>query len=71
MIVQRLRRVGDADALLLPTDEVERLGWREGQTVSVGIRPREDDVGVPPDLRAAFEASWEEREEAYRYLAER
>lgn len=71
MIRQKLRRAGNSYVVTIPKEEVKRRGWREGQLFAVELSPLEIRPELPPDLRAAFEESWQEDEEAYRYLAER
>lgn len=71
MITAKLRRSGNSFIVTVPKDEVERLALKEGQTVAVEVRPVEVRPVLAPDLREAFEASWERNEAGYRYLAGR
>jgi antitoxin component of MazEF toxin-antitoxin module len=71
MITAKLRRSGNSFIVTVPKDEVERLALKEGQTVAVEVRPVEVRPILAPDLREAFEASWEHNEAGYRYLAGR
>ena len=71
MIQQRMRKVGNSFVVTIPKDEVERLGLREGQLLGVEITPLEVRPVMRPEVREAFEASWERNEEGYRYLADR
>lgn len=71
MITAKLRRSGHSFIVTVPKDEVERLALKEGQTVAVEVRPVEVRPILAPDLREAFEASWEHNEAGYRYLAGR
>ena len=71
MITAKLRRSGNSFIVTVPKDEVERLELKEGQTVAVEVRPVEVRPVLAPDLREAFEASWERNEVGYRYLAGR
>jgi antitoxin component of MazEF toxin-antitoxin module len=71
MISGKLRKSGNSFIVTVPRDEVERLGLTEGQMVSVEVHPLEVRPALTPELREAFEASWERNEEGYRYLAGR
>jgi len=71
VIQQRMRKVGNSFVVTIPKDEVERLGLREGQLLGVEITPLEVRPVMRPEVREAFEASWERNEEGYRYLADR
>jgi antitoxin component of MazEF toxin-antitoxin module len=66
-----MRKVGNSFVVTIPKDEVERLGLREGQLLGVEITPLEVRPVMRPEVREAFEASWERNEEGYRYLADR
>lgn len=71
MISGKLRRSGNSFIVTVPRAEVERLGLVEGALVSVEVHPLEIRPVLAPELREAFEASWERNEEGYRYLAGR
>lgn len=71
MIQQKLRKVGHSYVVTIPKEEVERLGLRVGQLVSVELHPLEIRPALSPDLRQAFEGSWQRNERGYRYLADR
>jgi antitoxin component of MazEF toxin-antitoxin module len=71
MIQQQLRKVGNSLVVTIPKDEVERLGLREGQLLGIEITPLEVRPLLRPDLREALDATWEQDEPAYRYLADR
>jgi putative addiction module antidote len=70
MIIQKLRKVGNSYVVTIPKEEVERQQLEEGQLLTVEIRPAEVRPVMPPDMRQAFEESWQRSEAAYRYLAE-
>ena len=70
MRTQKIRRVGNGLVLTVPKEIVEKQGLREGDTVGIEIRKMELRPILPPDVRSAFERSWELYEEDYRYLAE-
>jgi putative addiction module antidote len=70
MIQQKLRKVGNSYVVTIPKEDVERLGLREGQLLAVEIHPLEIRPVLSPELRAAFEASWQRNKAAYRYLAD-
>jgi antitoxin component of MazEF toxin-antitoxin module len=71
MITAKLRKSGNSFIVTVPRNEIERLGLREGQIVSVEVHPVEVRPTLTPDVRAAFDASWERNEAGYRYLAGR
>lgn len=71
MIQQKLRKVGNSYVVTIPKDEVERLGIEEGQMLAVEIQPLELRPVMRPEVREAFERSWNRSEKAYRYLADR
>ena len=70
MIHQKVRKVGNSYVVTIPKAEVERQQLREGQLVSVEIRPLEIRPELRPELRRVLEESWSKDEPAYRYLAE-
>ena len=70
MLWQKLRKVGNSYVVTIPKEEVERQNLKDGQLLSIEIRPAEIRPVMSPDLRKAFEESWQKNEQAYRYLAE-
>ena len=71
MITAKLRKSGNSFIVTVPRREMERLGIQEGQLVTVEINPLEIRPAMSPDLRRAFEESWQRNESGYRYLAGR
>lgn len=73
MVVGKLRKSGNSFIVTVPKEEVERLGLREGQPVTIEVRPAVIEVRsvLAPDLREAFEESWKHNEAGLRYLAGR
>jgi antitoxin component of MazEF toxin-antitoxin module len=71
MIQQQLRKVGNSFVVTIPKEEVERQGLHEGQLLGVEVTPLEVRPVLRPELREAFEASWERNEAGYRYLKDR
>jgi antitoxin component of MazEF toxin-antitoxin module len=71
MITGKLRRSGNSFIVTVPREEVERLNLTEGQMVTIEVHPLEVRPTLTPELREAFEASWERNEAGYRYLAGR
>lgn len=69
MIQQQLRKVGNSYVVTIPKDEVERNGWSVGDRFAVQLTPLEERPVLNPEIRDALEASWNEHEAAYRYLA--
>lgn len=70
MIQQKPRKVGNSYVVTIPKEEVERRGLKEGQLLSVEVRPVEVRPTLSPALREALDATWERDEKAYKYLAE-
>ncbi|HZU65916.1 MAG TPA: AbrB/MazE/SpoVT family DNA-binding domain-containing protein [Ktedonobacteraceae bacterium] len=70
MIWQKLRKVGNSYVVTIPKEEIERQNLHEGQLLAVEIQPAEIRPVLSPELRKAFEESWQRNEEAYRYMAE-
>ncbi|HZS77721.1 MAG TPA: AbrB/MazE/SpoVT family DNA-binding domain-containing protein [Ktedonobacteraceae bacterium] len=70
MIWQKLRKVGNSYVVTIPKEEVERQHLQEGQLLSIEIRPAEIRPMIQQDLKEAFEESWQQYEQTYRYLAE-
>jgi antitoxin component of MazEF toxin-antitoxin module len=70
MITGKLRKVGNSFVVTIPRAEVERRGLRAGDLVDVQVTPLDVRRRLPPDLQAAFDETWAEDREAYRYLAE-
>ncbi len=52
----------------IPKEEVGRRQLREGQLLNIEIQPVEVQPVMSEALREAFERSWEEHEDGYRYL---
>jgi putative addiction module antidote len=71
MIQQQLRKVGNSYVVTIPKEEVERLEITEGQLLGIEITPLEIRPTLRPELKKAFDKSWERNEAAYRYLADR
>ena len=71
MIWQKLRKVGNSYVVTIPKEEIERQQLQEGQLLAIEIRPAEIYPTLSPELREAFEESWQCNEAGYRYLADR
>lgn len=69
MIQQQLRKAGNSYVVTIPKEEVERNGWHEGDRFVVQLTRLEERPELRRELRELFEESWEQHEEAYRYLA--
>ncbi|MFN8525322.1 MAG: hypothetical protein U0821_19675 [Chloroflexota bacterium] len=69
MIVSKLRKSGNSFVVTVPREEIERLGIQEGQLLAVEVRPVEVRPRLSPELRQAFESSWQRHEATYRQLA--
>ncbi len=70
MIIQKLRKVGNSYVVTIPKEEVERRLLSEGQLLMVEIQPVEVRPLMSDSVREAFEHSWEEHEDGYRYLTD-
>jgi putative addiction module antidote len=69
MQMQRIRKSGNSYVVTIPKEEMERQGLHEGDTVAFDLRKVEYKIQMDPDVRRAFEASWEDHKEDYDYLA--
>jgi antitoxin component of MazEF toxin-antitoxin module len=69
-MIQKLRRAGHSYVVTIPRKEVERRGLHAGQDVEIETFAVERRRILPPDVVAAFDVSWAQNEEAYRYLGE-
>jgi hypothetical protein len=56
--------------MVVPNDEVVRLGLEEGKVVEVNLEVV-DGVALPPDLQVALDAVWAWLEPGLRYLKDR
>ena len=68
MIHQQLRKAGNSYVITIPKDEVERQGWSVGDRFAVQLTPLEERPVLTEEVREALEASWEQNQDAYRYL---
>jgi hypothetical protein len=71
MMTGTLKKSGDNYIITVSRDEVERLGLREGQVITVEVLSFEEAPHPAKDVQQAFEASWDRNQEGYRYLAGR
>lgn len=55
----------------IPKEDVERLGWTEGQLLAVQVQPAEVRIVMSDELKAAVDRLWEHHEAGLRYLADR
>ena len=69
MVTGKLRRSGNSFIVTVPREEIERLGLKEGQLVTLEVRPAEMRPVLAADLRDAFEIELERGRDALRYLA--
>ncbi|HLL79896.1 MAG TPA: hypothetical protein VKT25_10375 [Ktedonobacteraceae bacterium] len=70
MFWQKIRKVSNRYVIIIPQEEIDRLQLADGQLVSLEIRAAEIEPATSPDLLNAFEESWRQNEQTYRYLAE-
>jgi antitoxin component of MazEF toxin-antitoxin module len=71
MFQQQIRRSGDNLVVTLPKEEVERLGFYEGQLVTIEVTPLETRPKLPPELQEIIDREGEAMQPALRWLAER
>lgn len=71
MFEATLRKVGDQYVVVVPDEEVARLGLRDGQFLVVEVRPLSREPELRQEVREAFEGSWQNYEAVYRHLADR
>jgi len=68
VIQQKIRKVGNSYVVTIPKEEMRRRGLKDGQLVAVDVQPLSIRPELPPDVAAAFEASWAQNEAIYRAL---
>jgi antitoxin component of MazEF toxin-antitoxin module len=71
MMTQRIHRIGKSLVIIIPKEVAERQNLHEGDFVSVEICKLHLEPEMSPEVRAAFEQSWQDHEADLRYLAER
>ncbi len=71
MVRQKLRKVRNSYVVTIPVAEVRRLRLEVGELLDVDIRPLGRIPPLRPEVQEAFEASWQQHEAVYRYLADR
>jgi len=69
MVTAKLRRSGNSFIVTVPREEIERLGLKEGELVTLEVRPAEVRSVLAADLRDAFETEFERGRDALRHLA--
>lgn len=69
MIQQQLRKAGNSYVITIPKDEVERRGWKVGDRFAVQLTPLEERPKLSNELQEALDASWDQNQDAYHYLA--
>jgi antitoxin component of MazEF toxin-antitoxin module len=72
MFTTQLRKVGNSQAVIVPRDELERLGIPDGATVSVEVRQVEVSVRplLPSDLEESSQKALEWGKPGLKYLAD-
>lgn len=68
--MQRLQRHGDSYFVPIPKDIIERLGFREGDTVMVDVTAAAPESPFSPEDQRRIDRILEESQEALRYLAD-
>lgn len=70
MVTGKLRKSGNSFIVTVPRAEVERLGLKEGQFVTIEVRSAEVRPVLAADLQEAFEIEFRKGEAGLRYLAQ-
>jgi len=70
VVTQKVRRVGNSLVVTIPREEAERQNISEGDFVGLEVRKVRITPTMSPEVRAAFEQSWERYGDDYRFLAE-
>ena len=68
-LISTLRKSGNSIVVSIPREELERVGVKVGEQVSVEIRPVEVRPRLAADLQDAAEIELERSHEALDYLA--
>lgn len=71
MFYGKVRKSGNSYVITIPREEMEARGIREGDQLAIDVQKVEIRPALAPDVREAFEKSWNRNEAGYRYLAER
>jgi antitoxin component of MazEF toxin-antitoxin module len=71
MFYGKLRRVGNSYVVTIPKDQVDEQDLTEGQLLAVHVQRAEIRPVLSEAAQKAFEESWRDNEEGYRYLAGR
>lgn len=71
MFYGKLRRVGNSYVVTIPRDQVDEHDLEEGQLLAVHVQRAEIRPVLSEAAQQAFEDSWRDNEEGYRYLAGR
>lgn len=68
MLIQKVRRVGNSYVVTIPKEEMERQGLADGDLAAVEVRKVAVTPQMSPEVRAAFEQSWQTYAADYEYL---
>lgn len=71
MIQAKIRKQGNSFVVTIPREEMERLDLEEGDQIAFQPTKLETRAVLRPEIRAAWERTWEQNEEGFRYLADR
>ena len=71
MIQAKIRKQGNSYVVTIPREEMERLDLHEGDQIAFQATKLETRAVLRPEIRAAWERTWEQNEEGFRYLADR
>lgn len=68
MLIQKVRRIGNAYVVTIPKDELTRQGIADGDLVIVEVHKVTQTPQMSPEVHAAFERSWQTYTPDYDYL---
>lgn len=71
MIQAKIRKQGNSFVVTIPREAMERLELEEGDQIAFQPTKLETRAVLRPELRAAWERTWERNEEGFQYLADR
>lgn len=69
MVTVKLQKKNDDWIIVVPNDEVERLGLDEGQSLNLQIAPTMDDAERKKRIKEIMDVAVVEYREALEYLA--
>ena len=71
MIYRKLRKTGNSYVVTIPKELIAKLDLAGGDLLAVQVQPAEMRPIISDAICQAFDDSWEDNEDGYRYLAGR